>query len=110
MVHLSIDSGLGIADFFQALLESLADSLAPVPVPLVDLRLLETQALSDLSDLLLAPYRVLVELDVKQLGLLLVLLGVMLVAVLVTIVLRRRFISLYRRVIDRLAFFSWGNT
>ena len=79
----AIESGLGIADFLQALLESLADSLAPVPVPLVDLGLFETQALSDLPDLLLAPYRVLVELDVKQVSLLLVLLGWLLVAVLV---------------------------
>lgn len=83
MDPLSIELGLCIADFLQALLESLADSLASVPVPLVDLSLLETQALSDLSDLLLAPYRVLVELDVKQESLLLVLLGWLLVAVLV---------------------------
>jgi hypothetical protein len=91
----AIETGLGIADFPQALLVSLADSLAPVPVPLVDLSLLETQALSDLLDLLLAPYRVLVELDVKQLSLLLVLLGVLLVAVLVRLALQRCFISMY---------------
>ena len=45
----------GGIDFPQSFLEALADSLAAVPVPLVDLRLLQTELLGKLSHLGLGP-------------------------------------------------------